>query len=174
MVSGTPGCRLWLCGLMGAGKSTVGAILSARLGWPYADNDALLLTNTGRPLAQWAAGGALHAAEDMVLAALSLRAPPLIAGVAAGTIERPAAWELVRKTGFAVYLRVEPELLASRVAGTGRPTGPDPLARLRVQHATRDGAYVAAVDLVVDGAHPPGGLAVEIVDALQSAAGTTA
>ena len=34
--------RVVLVGMMGSGKSTVGAILAERLGWPFHDNDAML------------------------------------------------------------------------------------------------------------------------------------
>ena len=44
--------RLVLTGFMGAGKSTVGRLLAARLGWEFLDLDAFIESRTGlsRPL----------------------------------------------------------------------------------------------------------------------------
>ena len=40
--------RVLLVGMMGAGKTTVGNALSALIGWPYFDNDELLLRAVGK------------------------------------------------------------------------------------------------------------------------------
>ena len=40
--------RIFLIGLMGSGKTTIGRRLAARTGWPYVDNDALVQDVTGR------------------------------------------------------------------------------------------------------------------------------
>ena len=40
--------RILLIGMMGAGKTSVGRALAARLGRPFLDNDALVLARTGR------------------------------------------------------------------------------------------------------------------------------
>jgi shikimate kinase len=44
--------RIVLTGFMGAGKSTVGRILAARLRWPFLDIDSLITTEHGRTVAQ--------------------------------------------------------------------------------------------------------------------------
>ena len=40
--------RLLLVGMMGAGKTTVGQLAAARLGWKFFDSDAQVLAATGR------------------------------------------------------------------------------------------------------------------------------
>src|SRR6201996_7907524 len=44
--------RIVLTGFMGAGKSTVGRILAARLRWPFLDLDSLITAEHGRTVAQ--------------------------------------------------------------------------------------------------------------------------
>lgn len=44
--------RVVLTGFMGAGKSTVGRILAARLGWPFLDIDSLIAQEHGLSIAQ--------------------------------------------------------------------------------------------------------------------------
>ncbi|HZD77599.1 MAG TPA: shikimate kinase [Acidobacteriaceae bacterium] len=44
--------RIVLTGFMGAGKSTVGRILAARLRWPFLDIDSLIAAEHGRTVAQ--------------------------------------------------------------------------------------------------------------------------
>ncbi|MGA9718913.1 MAG: shikimate kinase, partial [Acidobacteriaceae bacterium] len=44
--------RIVLTGFMGAGKSTVGRMLAARLRWPFIDIDSLITAEHGRTVAQ--------------------------------------------------------------------------------------------------------------------------
>src|SRR5215475_2156156 len=44
--------RIILTGFMGAGKSTVGALLAEKLGWRFMDTDALIETRSGSTVAQ--------------------------------------------------------------------------------------------------------------------------
>jgi shikimate kinase len=44
--------RIVLTGFMGAGKSTIGALLAERLGWRFMDTDAFIEKHTGSTIAQ--------------------------------------------------------------------------------------------------------------------------
>lgn len=44
--------RIILTGFMGAGKSTIGALLAARLGWEFVDLDAVIESRAGKTVAQ--------------------------------------------------------------------------------------------------------------------------
>lgn len=48
--------RIVLTGFMGAGKSTVGRLLAARLGWPFLDIDSVITDEQARTVAQIFAG----------------------------------------------------------------------------------------------------------------------
>ena len=52
MTSAGPGPRVVLVGSMGAGKTTVGSLVAAALGVPFADTDHLVEAEAGKPVAE--------------------------------------------------------------------------------------------------------------------------
>jgi shikimate kinase len=149
-----------LVGLMGAGKSTVGRALAARLGQPFVDNDDALQRRTGRSARDIAAADgvdALHAQEAAtLLATLEATEPAVIAAAAAAVLDPAVAAAL--PAHYVVYLRAAPVALAVRVAADDnaiRPTGDRPPAEvLHDQFAQRDAVYTAQASLVVDATQP--------------------
>ncbi len=138
--------RIVLIGTMGAGKSTVGRALAARLGWAYRDNDTALRARAGRSAAEVLAAegeARLHELEAEVLAA-SLAEPGPAVVSAPGSV---AAYGGVLAGETVVWLRARPETLAARVAGSsGRPFPEEAAAR----DVARRPAYEALATLVVD------------------------
>jgi shikimate kinase len=107
-----------LVGLMGAGKSTVGRVLAARLHRPVADSDRDLELASGLTAEEWRdqrGTRALHAREaSILLEALSMRRPAVICA-AASTIERARCREALRASAaIVVWLRARPDTLAAR------------------------------------------------------------
>lgn len=142
--------RIWLLGLMAAGKSTVGRELAGRLGWPYLDNDLLLAQQTGRVLADWPLGPQLHAAELQLAWQLAERPPPFVAGIPASLGDQPAQLDRLAASGFVVLLTAPVEQLLARAVGTGRPLGEDAAQTLRQQEAARLPELRRVADLTVD------------------------
>lgn len=149
--------RVLLMGMMGAGKTTVGAALSQRTGWPYLDNDALVARAGGRPTDEVLDEGGVAALRDLESRALTeaLRAPaPVIAAVAGGIVDDTADRQRLAAGGFVVWLRARLETLARRVGtGEGRPwfhEGDDVLADLRRLYDGRAPRYEEAASYVVD------------------------
>jgi len=100
--------RIVLIGMMGAGKSTVGARLSELTGWPYIDNDEVVEQMVGMPtrdLLRIKGVAAMRAAESAAAQEVLSRPPPLIAGAAAGIVLDPAVSEQVHAGAFVVFLR---------------------------------------------------------------------
>jgi shikimate kinase len=112
-----------LVGFMGAGKSTVGRLLAARLGLPFADLDQVIEEQQGRPVRDiFAAGGeaAFRAVEHEALASF-LAGPDAVLALGGGAVEHPATPELLRPVSV-VYLEVGYDEALRRVGGdAGRP-----------------------------------------------------
>lgn len=168
--------RVLLLGLMGSGKTSVGAALTELTGWPYLDNDTRIQQRTGQTLAEYAGRGqrALHDLEaDLAMELLDLELldldPPFVAGVAASVVVRPAVVERLRTEAFAVYLRASVDTLLDRLGdGIGRPwLADDPRGFLERATAEREPGFLLAASLVVDvDSAGPSDVAKTIRDAL--------
>ena len=153
-------CRVILVGMMGSGKSTIGRLLSEATGWPYVDNDELVLRSHGatpRQLLAERGETAMRAAESSALA-LGLRVPPpAIIGVAAGTILDAANRDRMRDGGIVVWLRAASSVLAERAAGSEhRPwLEGDAKSWMRDAVAERDPLYASAAEITLDTTSDP-------------------
>lgn len=112
-----------LVGFMGAGKTTVGRLLAAKLGLRFADSDQVIEQRHGRTVRQiFAEDGeaTFRAAEHEVLAEL-MRGPEAVVAVGGGAVEHPSSRRLLR-TARVIYLQVGYDEAVRRVGGdTGRP-----------------------------------------------------
>lgn len=141
--------------MMGSGKSTVGRLLADATGWPYVDNDELVLEGYGatpRRLLAERGEAAMRRAESEALAASVELVPPVIVGVAAGVILDAGDREVLRNGGVVAWLRADAEHLAERAAGADhRPwLDTDPMAWMVAAVAERDPLYASVADRVVD------------------------
>lgn len=146
--------RVFLLGMMGSGKTTVGQALAAQLGWHYRDNDQMLHATTGEPVDELAALGpaALHELEAEQAVAATREPAPLVAGLASSVVEREDLWTSLRAAGWCVYLRATVETLVARVgSGEGRPwLDVDPVAFMTGTLHRRGPLYENVADLTVD------------------------
>jgi shikimate kinase len=115
-----------LVGFMGAGKTTVGTLLAARLGLPFADSDQVLEDRAGRPIRQiFAEDGepTFRALEYEVIAGL-LDGPPMVLALGGGAPGHPPTKARLTRDPAAevVYLHVGYDQAMRRVGGDeGRP-----------------------------------------------------
>ncbi len=147
--------RILLVGMMGAGKTTVGRLLGARLGWTYLDSDEEILRRTGRTVPEiWRADGeaAFRVQEAAVLADAVSGGEPVVVSVAGGAVLDPVNRERVRAAGHVVWLRADPATLAGRVGdGHGRPLlDGGPAAALTRLSGDRNPVYGDLADTVID------------------------
>ena len=172
MVRGGPD-RVVLVGMMGCGKSTVGSVLSERLGWPFRDNDTVLrqlFAATPRQLLASGGEAAMHAAEVTALrAALAMPAPAVVTA-AGGTILDPDARAELADAGLVVWLRVAGQTVEQRSAGGAHRPWPDDDRAGWIARAleTRERLYRDVADLVLDAdALAPEALADRIIGELE-------
>jgi shikimate kinase/3-dehydroquinate synthase len=164
---------LWLMGMMGAGKSAVGAVLAAQLGLPFVDLDREVETAAGCSIAELFASegeAGFRRRERAALEAVAGRRAVVALG--GGAPAQPGVPERLAASGTSVYLRARPETLAARIgAGEGRPllAGLDPAAReakLRALLAEREPAYRSAALVIDTDALDAAAVAAELVQRL--------
>jgi shikimate kinase len=149
-----PPRNLVLIGFMGAGKTTVGQALAARLGWTTVDCDDLIEARAGKVIAAIFAEqgeGHFRDLESAVTADLQ-RYEHTVITTGGGVVERPENLAHLRRAGRVIYLRARPETLYARVRGSDhRPLlrVADPEARIRGLLARRTPSYEQA-DRIVD------------------------
>ena len=151
-----------LVGFMGAGKTTVGTLLAARLGLPFTDSDHVIEDRAGRPIRQiFAEDGepAFRALEHQVITGL-LDGPPAVLALGGGAPGYPPTRDRLAADPAAevVYLHVGYEQALERVGGDGHPLSRPLLARpdLPALYQARLPFYAAVATLTVptDGRPP--------------------
>jgi shikimate kinase len=147
--------HLVLVGMMGAGKSTVGARCAARLGRPFIDTDELVETRAGAPVADVFVRDGEAAFRDIERGAIAdacATPTPTVIAVGGGAVVDADNRERMRDTGFVVWLRAPAAQLAKRVGdGRSRPLlNADREATLERLNTERRSAYEAAAHTTVD------------------------
>ncbi|GIW88609.1 MAG: shikimate kinase [Isosphaeraceae bacterium] len=110
---------LVLIGYRGAGKSTLGPRLAARLGRPFLDLDREIEHSAGRTIAEiFAVEGepAFRDLEAKVLEALASERPGCVLATGGGAVLRSSNRRVLRGYGLVVWLRAEPGTLTARLA----------------------------------------------------------
>ncbi len=118
---------VWIIGLPGAGKSSVGRRLAARLGRPIVDQDRLIESRAGRTIAEiFRLNGepAFRRLEAEAVAAVAGRrgAAPVVA-CGAGVVMRAASRRLLAARGATLWLDLPLAEALARCAAAG-PTRP--------------------------------------------------
>jgi shikimate kinase len=154
---------------MGAGKTTLGQALAARLGRTFVDLDAHIEADAGQSIpALFATEGeaGFRRREADALRAVLAGTPAVIA-TGGGAVLDAGNRAVMRASGTVVYLTVDPATQLARLRGdTGRPLlqdAADPAARLAQLQAQREPLYRATAHLVFDaGTLPPAAAAAAL------------
>lgn len=112
---------VWLVGMMGVGKSTVGPALARRLGRRFLDSDREIERDAGKKISEIFANegeAAFRALERECIRGLA-RGSAVVA-LGGGAIAQPGAPELLDATGTVVYLQATAERLVSRIGDPAR------------------------------------------------------
>jgi shikimate kinase len=147
--------NIFLIGLMGAGKTTVGRLLARRLKLRFFDSDQEIERRCGVkiPVIFEIEGEAgFRSRERDVIAELTAERGVVLA-TGGGAVLAEDNRRHLSERGTVVYLNARPEDLYERVHhDRNRPllATADPLARLRELHGQRDALYRGVANLVIE------------------------
>ncbi len=165
------GRSIVLVGLMGAGKTSIGRRLAARLGLPFRDADSEIELAAGCCIAELFdryGEQEFRAGERRVIARL-LAGEPVVLATGGGAYMDPATRAAIRREAVCVWLRCSLPTLLRRVAGRShRPllNESDPATVLARLIGLRHPVYAEA-DVIVDcGDETPDATTAQVLDAL--------
>ena len=166
------GRSIVLVGLMGAGKTSIGRRLAARLGLPFRDADAEIELAAGRTIPELFSRfgeSDFRDGERRVIRRL-LAGEPIVLATGGGAFMDPSTRAAIRARGVSVWLRCTLPTLVRRVASrTNRPllNKGDPAVILGELMKVRHPVY-AESDVVVDcGDEPPDITTKRVLTALE-------
>lgn len=143
-----------LIGFMGAGKTTVGAVLAKKLNQPLFDTDQLIEKQEGMSVSRifelYGEGEFRRLETEMLKKNLS---GDWVLSVGGGLPLKEENRQLLKRAGTVVYLRVQPETVLKRLKGDrSRPLlqGGDAREKIEFLLKQRSPVYEEGADIVVD------------------------
>ncbi len=160
-----------LIGLMGAGKTTIGRRLAARLDLPFTDSDQAIEEAAGQSIADiFASHGEAHfrTGEAKVISRL-LKGGPQVLATGGGAFMNTATRELILANSVSVWLKASLEILMERVQRRShRPLlqEPDPEAIMKKLINERYPVYEQAEITIVSTEEPHDAIVSSVVEEL--------
>lgn len=147
---------LWLVGMMGSGKTTVGELIARETGLVFIDTDSLIESEQGRSIGViWETDGedGFRDLESKQINQIATSGQDCVIGTGGGAVLRPGNIATMRGCGTVVWLAAEPGELWSRVgASETRPllVGAPDEHRLATILVERRELYEAAAHFTVE------------------------
>ena len=147
--------NIYLVGLMGAGKTSVGRLLARRLHKAFVDSDHEIEARTGVkiPLIFEIEGEAGFRRRESSVVQDLVHQSDIVLATGGGAVIDPQNRAVLHSTGTVIYLRAAPSELYFRTRhDRNRPLlrTADPLAKLEELHRIRDPFYRDCAHLIVD------------------------
>lgn len=151
------GTRIILTGFMGTGKTVIGRLVAAQLGWPFVDTDLEIEKQSGLRIAEIFAEEGEAAFRDLEKRVLQqvLQRDQVVIATGGGAIVDADNRTRMKRDSWLVCLNAPPEHIYQRLRETGdRPLLKvrDPLTEIRRLLAERRPFYEEAHD-VIETAH---------------------
>jgi shikimate kinase len=141
---------LWLVGMTGVGKTTVGEKVARVLKTDFVDMDELMERRWGPIPEQWSRYGepTFRRREALLVTEIVASGRSAVIATGGGTVTDPASVQAMRSSGTVIWLRATAHTLADRVQGHPRPIlDEQPLELIESRRAT---AYASAADDTVE------------------------
>lgn len=172
----TPGANIYLTGMMGSGKTTLGKLLAGELKRPFADADERIEVHANCSIAEiFRARGETHFRDLETATLLEFsRERGWIVSLGGGAVVREVNRRAIQAGGYSIYLKVRPEIALARLPE--HPARPllegmslqEQLYALERLLAARELYYLKA-DLVIENDGAPEGALEKILRELQRA-----
>ena len=169
--------RIVLLGFMAAGKTTVGRLLAARLGWSFVDLDEEIERTEGRtvPAIFRDEGEDVFRALEAEIGRAALTRDRVVIAPGGGWVAGPGGLADLPGGTLSVWLRISAEEALQRASAAGEPAaarpllaGEDPLARARLLLAAREPMYRRAALWVETGGRAPADVVDEILGGVEA------
>jgi shikimate kinase len=150
-----PSCNIFLVGLMGSGKTTIGKILARNRGLNFFDSDHEIVARCGVSIPtifEIEGEAGFRRREISVIDEFSQR-QGIVLATGGGAILVPENRAALKTRGTVVYLRCQPlELFQRTRHDKNRPLlqTDDPLRKLQELYAARHALYMETADIVLD------------------------
>lgn len=158
--------RVFLSGPMGAGKSTTGRLVAARLDLPFVDIDRRVAKESGKSIAEIFAeqGEAAFRARERAAALSVATGDDAVVALGGGTVMDPEVRRALLDAGTLVTLTAPLKTLATRIGDDrNRPLLEGGARRFREILATRAAAYAECHGEVPTGGRSPAAVAEAVV-----------
>ncbi len=149
--------NIYLIGLMGAGKTTIGRLLAKSLGLPFYDSDKAIEDLTGVDIAtifEFEGEKGFRLRENKMIKELT-EIEGIVLATGGGVILDEENRTLLNKSGFVVYLQCSVERLVERTARNTQPQRPllnteKPQDKIEALLEEREALYLSCADFIID------------------------
>ncbi len=147
--------NIYLVGLMGAGKTTIGRLLAKSLGVPFYDSDKAIEDVTGVDIAtifEFEGEDGFRLRENKMIKELT-DIDSIVLATGGGVILNEENRRLLKENGFVVYLQCSVDRLLERTSrNSQRPllNTEKPREKIETLLAEREALYLSCADFVID------------------------
>lgn len=157
--------KIFLCGFMGSGKTTVGQLLAKELGYAFADTDHMIMKNLSSTITDifLRHGEAFFREQErQVIRQLILQPDPVVVALGGGAVIYQSNLDDVLNSGLLIYLQCDWPVIKERLKNTKERPLFDPKTSEK-EWQRRQNFYKFAA-MTVDVSHKtPQQIAVEIM-----------
>lgn len=160
--------NIYLIGLMGVGKTTIGKQLARALQHPFYDSDKVIEETAGATIPtifEYEGEDGFRVREQQVIAQLTSK-QGIVMATGGGSIIRAENREALKSSGFIVYLQCSIDRILFRTRhDTQRPLlrTENPRQRLRSLLEEREPLYLECADFKIDSGALPGKTVVKTI-----------